>query len=138
MNKRLRTIKRIEHLQRRMHELSVWRLTALGQQRDQLSTAHAEILSAMSAGVLAFGSTAAAATRRIRTLEVEIESVKRAHRTQSRRALELGARSQLAGASLKAATEQSRRDRQSGELADLVVGMLRASGSASRKGEASG
>jgi len=134
MSERLRKFRRIDHLQRRLHDLSVWRLSALGRQRDQINAAHAEMLNAMSAGFFAFGSAAAAANRRIRAIEVEIENANRAHENQSRRSLELGARSQLAGASLRAATEQSRRDRQNRELADLIEEMLRASGSASRKG----
>ncbi len=133
MKARLERLKRIDQLQRRLHELSAWRLTALGRQRDQLTDAHLEMVNAMSADLFAFGGLAAAATRRIRAIEVEIDSAKGVYEAQAKRSLEHGARSQLAVGALKSAVAQHRRDGENKALAELIEAMLQAKGSASRK-----
>jgi hypothetical protein len=133
MNARLQKVRRIGHLQQRLRDLSLWRLSALDQQRDQLSDARAEMLRAMSDGLFAFGSAAAAASRRICAIEMELENANSVHELQSRQALEHGVRLQLALAALRAVTEQSVRNRQSHELAEAIEKMSHASGSASRK-----
>ena len=107
MKKRLDKLKRIDRLQRRLHDLSVWRLTALGQQRDQLTNAHLEMLDAVGTGLLAFGRPAAAATRRIRALEVEIAAAKSVYEEQAKRSLEQGVRSRLADRAREAAAAES-------------------------------
>ena len=133
MKVRLERLKRIDQLQKRLHELSAWRLMALGQQRDQLTEAHLEMLSALSEGLCAYGGPAAAATRRIRAMEMEIDSAKGVYDAQAKRSLEHGARSQLAGGALKTAAEQNRRVDQNKALAELIEATLHAKGSASRK-----
>jgi hypothetical protein len=133
MKAKLERLKRIEQLQRRLHELSDWRLMALGQQRNQLTDAHLQMLNATNADLFAFGAPAAVATRRIRAIEIEIESAKRVYEAQAKRTLEHGARSHLAGRALKAASAQNQRDQQNRSLAELIEVMLHAGSSASRK-----
>jgi hypothetical protein len=133
MKGKLERLKRIEQLQRRLHELADWRLMALGQQQDKLAGAHVDMLNAMGDGPFAFGDPAAAATRRIRAIEMEIAIVKDVFAAQAKRTLEHGVRLQLATGALEAASAQVRRDEQSRSLGELIEGMLHARGSASRK-----
>src|SRR5271156_2925491 len=110
MKKRLDKLEQIDRLQRRLHDLSVWRLAALGQQRDQLTKAHVEMLDAVGTGWFAFGRPAAAATRRIRALEVEIAAAKGDYDAQAQHSLEQGVRARLANRAREAAAADLRVD----------------------------
>ncbi len=68
MKKRLEALEKIERLQKQMHDLAVWRLNALGRERDELADNHREMWQAMGRGVAAYGPPAAAAMRRIRSV----------------------------------------------------------------------
>lgn len=133
MKKRHDKLKQIDRLQRRLHDLSVWRLAALGKQRDQLTTAHVEMLDAVGTGLFAFGRPAAAATRRIRALEVEIVAAKAVYEEQSKRSLELGVRSRLADRAREAAAADLRTDVEKRTLSELIEWSLHRPNSGSRK-----
>ena len=133
MKKRLEKLMRIERLQRRLHDLSVWRLTALGQQRDQLTNAHVEMLDAVGTGLLAFGPPAAAATRRIRALEVEIAVVKGGYEEQAKRSFEQGVKSRLADRAREGAAADLRADLEKRTLSELIDWSLQQPPSGSRK-----
>src|SRR5271155_3018640 len=133
MKKRLDKLVRIDRLQRRLHDLSVWRLAALGRQRDQLTNAHLEMLDAVGTGLLAFGRPAGAAPRRIRALEVEIAAAKGAYEEQAKRSLEQGVRSRLADRAREAAAADLRTDVEKRTLSELIEWSLQRPNSGSRK-----
>jgi hypothetical protein len=133
VKKRLEKLQRIERLQRRLHDLSVWRLATLGRQRDQLTNAHLEMLDAVGTGLLAFGPPAAAATRRIRSLEVEITVAKGGYEEQAKRSLEQGVRSRLADRAREAAAADLRADLEKRTLSELIEWSLQRPTSGSRK-----
>jgi hypothetical protein len=133
VKKRLDKMKRIERLQQRLHDQSVWRLAALGQQRDQLTNAHLEMLDAVGTGLLAFGAPAAAATRRIRALEVEIVAAKNGYEEQAKRSLEQGVRSRLAERAREGAAADWRSDVEKRTLSELIEWSLQRPNPGSRK-----
>lgn len=133
MKKRLDKLRRIDRLQRRLHDQSVWRLASLGQQRDLLTSAHLEMLDAMGSGLLAFGPPAAAATRRIRALEVEIAAAQSGYDEQAKRSLEQGVRSRLADRAREAAAAELRTDLEKRTLSELIEWSVQQAISASRK-----
>jgi hypothetical protein len=126
-------LKRIERLQKRLHDLSVWKLTHLAEERDKLSVAHADMIRALGEGLLSFGAAASAGTRRIRSIEMEINAARAAHAAQAKRALENGARSKLAEKVVERAEDDNRRDVEKKTLAELIEWSLQASISGSRK-----
>ena len=133
MKTRIDRLKRIENLQRRLHELSQWRLAALGQQRDRLAGAHGEMLGALSEGLLAAGAPAAAATRRIRALELEMAVAQTGYDTQAKLTLDFGARAHLADRALDAATVAHRQHAERKTLVELIERSLAVDGTGSRK-----
>lgn len=133
MKKRLDKLKRIDRLQRRLHDLSVWRLATLARQKEQLTNTHLEMLDAVGSGLLAFGPPAAAATRRIRRLEVEIEVAKGGYEEQAKRSLEQGVRSRLADRACEAAAADLRADLEKRSLLELIEWSLQRPTSGSHK-----
>ncbi len=133
MKKRLDKLKRIETLQRRLHDLSVWRLTHMAQQRDQLASAHSEMIDALGAGLLSFGGAAAAATRRIRAIEVEMATARSVYESQAKHAKDHGVRSRMAERAVESAAAQYRTEVEKKSLAELIDWTLQASNSGSRK-----
>jgi hypothetical protein len=133
VKKRLEKLQRIDRLQRRLHDLSVWRLATLGRQRDQLTNSHLEMLDAVGTGLLAFGPPAAAATRRIRRLEVEIEVAKGGYEEQAKRSLEQGVRSRLADRARESAAAEFRSDLEKRTLSELIEWSVQKANSGSHK-----
>ena len=133
MKKRLDKLKRIEKLQRRLHDLSVWRLTTLAQQRDQLASAHSEMIDALGAGLLSFGGAAAAGTRRIRAIEVEMAVARNVYESQAKHAQDHGVRTRMAERAVESASAEYRADAEKKTLAELIDWTLQASNSGSRK-----
>ena len=125
MKKRLEALERIERLQKQMHDLAIWRLTALGRERDALAENQREMWEAMGRGVAAYGAPAAAAMRRIRGLEREIAAAEAEYEAQTRRAVDQGARAKLADRARESADARYREQRQRKELADLIENSLR-------------
>ena len=133
MKSRLEKLKRIERLQKQLHDLSVWKLSNLADQRDKLTAAHVEMVEALSEGLLAFGGPAAAANRRIRSLEVEITAADAAHAAQVKHAFAQGARSKMAEQVVGRAREEYRRETEKKSLAELIDQALQTSRPGSRK-----
>jgi hypothetical protein len=125
MKKRLESLEKIGSLQKQMHDLEVWRLTAIGRKRDDLTQAHREMLAAMGSGVAAYGAPAAAALRRIRAVEREIAAAAAEYEAQTRRAIDQGTRAKLADRARESADARYRDQRQRKELADLIERSLR-------------
>lgn len=133
MKTRLDKLTRIDKLQRRLHDLSLWRLIALGRARDRLTSAHLEMLDAVGTELFAFGGPAAAATRRIRALEREIAVAQAGYAEQAKRALDHGVRSRVADVAREAAAAQYRADAERRNLAELIDWSLRQAHPGSRK-----
>lgn len=133
MKSRLDKLKRIERLQKQLHDLSVWKLSNLAEQRDKLAVAHVEMIQALGEGLLAFGGAAAAATRRIRSLEVEMTETNAAHAAQAKQAFAQGARSKLAEQVVGRARAEYRRETEKKSLAELIEQSVQSSVTGSRK-----
>jgi hypothetical protein len=125
MKKRLESLEKIERVQRQLHELAVWRLAALGRERDDLAANHQGMLEAMGRGLLAYGAPAAAATRRIRALEREMAAIAAAYEAQERQAVDQGARAKLADRARENVDARYREQKERKELADLIERSLR-------------
>jgi hypothetical protein len=125
MKKRLEALEKIERLHKQMHDLAVWRLTALGRERDDLIENHRQMLEAMGRGVIFYGAPAAAATRRVRALEMQIAAAAAEVEAQTRRAIEQGVRAKLADRARDSADARYREQRQRKELAELIERSLR-------------
>jgi hypothetical protein len=133
MKSRLDKLTRIERLQRQLHDLSVWKLATLGRQRDQLTNTHVEMLDAAANGLFSIGRPAAAATRRIRALEVEIAAAHSSYDEQAKRSLEMGVRSRLADRAREAAATEHRSEGEKRTLSELIEWSLQQPNSGSRK-----
>ena len=125
MKKRLEALEKIERLQKQMHDLAVWRLAALGRERDGLADNHREMLEAIGRGVVFYGAPAAAAMRRIRKLEREIAAAAAEFEAQTRRAIDQGIRAKLADRVRENADARYRDQKQRKDLADLIESSLR-------------
>lgn len=125
MKKRLEALEKIERLQKQMHDLAVWRLAALGRERDALADNHREMLEAIGRGAVFYGAPAGAAMRRIRKLEREIAAAAAEFEAQTRRAIDQGIRAKLADRVRENADARYRDQKQRKELADLIESSLR-------------
>ena len=133
MKSKLDKLKRIERLQKRMHELSVWKLTHMAQEREKLTRTHSEMVTALGEGLLCFGGAASAATRRIRTIEVAMTAAQAAETEQARHALEQGMRSRAAERAVQSTANNHRSELQNKSLAELIDQSLQTSLSGSHK-----
>ncbi len=131
MKNRLESLAKIERLYKQMHDLAVWRLSALERERDKLVEDHRAMLAAMEGDTLAYGGLAAAAVRHIRSLEVKIAAANAECAAQAKRALEQGARAKLADRALSDLEARHRDQQQRKELADLIDASLRNANSSS-------
>jgi hypothetical protein len=123
---KLDKLKRIERLQKRMHDLSRWKLTHMAHEREKLTQAHSEMITALGEGLLSFGGAASAATRRIRAIEVEMKAAEAAEVTQARDALEKGLRSRAAERAVDSTAAKYRNELQNKSLAELIEQSLHA------------
>jgi hypothetical protein len=131
---KLEKMKRIERLQKRIHEFSTWKASRLALKREELVGAHAEMIAALGEGLLSFGGAASAATRRIRALEVEEREAKAAHEAQSRKALEHGMRARAAERALQSTAAAARAETEKRSLEELIEqSQQRPDGSVPRK-----
>jgi len=117
---KLDKMKRIERLQKRMHELSRWKLTNMAHEREQLAQAHSEMIAALGEGLLAFGGAASAATRRIRSIETAMKAAEAAETAQARHALEQGLRSRAAERAVQSVAAKHQSEMQNKDLAELI------------------
>jgi hypothetical protein len=125
MKKRLESLEKIERVHSQMHDLAVWRLAALGRERDDLAENHRQMLEAMGSGIAAYGAPAAAALRRVRALEKEIAAAEAEYEAQTRRAIDQGTRAKLADRARESLEAKYRDQKQRKELADLIERSLR-------------
>ena len=133
MKARLEKLKRIERLQKQLHDLSRWKLTHLAEQRERLATAHIEMIQALGEGLLSFGGAAAAATRRIRSLELEISAAEVEHAAQVKQTFAQGARSKMAEHVVERAEEAHRREVDKRSLNELIEQSVQRSQQGSHK-----
>jgi len=89
-------LKRIERIRKRLADLSAWRLARLTHEREKLETTHAEMLSALGEGLMAFGPPSVAGTRRVRALEQEMAATQVYEKLLAARALDDGRLAKLA------------------------------------------
>jgi hypothetical protein len=133
LKKKLERLKRIERLQKRIHELSTWKLSKLAARKEQLDVAHIEMIAALGEGLLSFGGAASAATRRIRALEVEKQEANVAHEAGQRQSFELGMRARAAERAVQATAAEARAEADKKSLEALIEQSLRADGPVPRK-----
>ena len=120
MKKRLDGLKRIERVQRQLYDLANWRLAALTRAQELLVRNHREMIEAVGRDLASHGPLAAAATRRIRAIEQQIELSVTDHRTQSKAAIGSAARAKLADLAMSAADARHREQRERKDLTELV------------------
>ena len=116
-----------------MHDLSRWRLAAMGRERDALSAAHTQMLEALGEGLLSFGGAAAAGTRRIRSLDLEMARADHSYETQAKEAFDRGVRSKTAERVLDTAQMEHRQELEKKSLAELIEWSLQSRDTASHK-----
>jgi hypothetical protein len=124
MKKRLESLEKIERVQKQMHDLAVWRLAALGRDREALVEDHRQMLAAIDNGLLAYGAPAAAAFRRIRALEMKIAAAEAELAAQRRRTVAHGTRAKLADRARESVEAAYRDQQQRKELAELIDASL--------------
>jgi len=130
---RLEKVKSIERLQKRLHELALWKANHTAARRDRLAAAHVEMIAALGEGLLTFGAAAAAATRRIRSLELEISAAETAHAAQVATARERGARSKIAERFVERTRAEARQEEEKKSLTELIERSLQRPDSGSHK-----
>jgi hypothetical protein len=123
---KLDKLKRIERLQKRMHELSRWKLTHMANERERLTQAHSEMINALGEGLLSFGGAASAATLRIRSIEVEMKAAEAAEKAQANHAFEQGMRSRAAERAVKSTSDKHESEVHNKNLAELIEQSLSA------------
>lgn len=133
MKSKVDKLKRIEALQKRMHDLSRWRLASLARERDALTEAHTQMLQALGEGLMSFGGAAAAGTRRIRSLELEMARADQTYQTQVKETFDRGVRSKTAERALDSAKAEHRQELEKKSLSELIEWSLQSKDSASRK-----
>lgn len=133
MRKRLEKLKRIERLQKHIHELSTWKVARLAAKRTQLADAHLEMIVALGDGLLSFGGAASAATRRIRAIEVETGEISAAHDAQVLQSQEFGMRAHAAKRAVQSTDAKVRAEADKKSLETLIEQSLRSPGSVPRK-----
>ncbi len=124
MKRAIERLQRIERLRKRLADLSAWRLARLAHERERLESAHAEMLTALGDGLMAYGPASLAGTRRVRALEREMSAAQAHEKDLAARALDDGRLAKLAEGRLDAvrAAWQEALDRKSLEdLIDLTV-----------------
>ncbi len=116
-----------------MHELASWRAAKLANKRKALDEAHAQMIEALGQGLLSFGAAASAATRRIRSIEVEASEAAAAHDDQHRKVFEYGLRAHAVDRAVDAAHQRVRAAAERKSLEELIDLSQQQPGSVPRK-----
>jgi hypothetical protein len=132
MKERMDRLRRIERLQKQMHDLAVWRLTSVARERERLTREHSQMIEAMSEGLMAYGGPAAAGARRVRALERDLGIARDLEANLERKQIEQGARAKLADRAAGAARNEYREALEKKSLEELIASAL-SMPSASRK-----
>jgi hypothetical protein len=120
MKKRLDSLEKISQLQAKLHDLTRWRLAAIGQQRDTLEEAERAMVEALNSEAVGHGATAAAASRRLRSIGRQIAVAKADYDAQSQRVLDQGARAKLAQRLVENVDAKHRAEKERKDLGDLI------------------
>lgn len=120
MRNRLKSLEKISQLQSKLHDLTLWRLAAIDQQRDALEQTQQAMIDAMDRDMIGHGALAAAATRRLRAVDRQIAVAKADYQAQSRRVVDQGARAKLAERLVEGADAEYRARKDRKDLGDLI------------------
>ena len=132
MKKRLNSLEKLSQLQAKLHDLSVWKLTAIEQQRGALEAAERAMIEALNNNdFMANGAPAAAAARRLRSIGREIAVANSVHSAQSQRVRDQGARAKLAERLVEDADAEYRAQKDRKDLGDIIERSLRGKSSSS-------
>lgn len=126
MKKRLDALEKISQLQAKMHDLTRWRLAAIGQQRVSLEEAERAMIDALNSDAVGVGAPAAAASSRLRSIGRQIAMAKADYDAQSQRVLDQGARAKIAQRMVESADAKMRAERERKDLGDLIERSLNA------------
>lgn len=126
MKKRLDALAKISQLQAKLHDLTRWRLAAIGQQRVSLEEAERAMIDALNSDAVGVGATAAAASGRLRSIGRQIAMAKADYDAQSQRVLDQGARAKIAQRMVESADAKMRAEKERKDLGDLIERSLNA------------
>ena len=126
MKKRLDALEKISQLQSKLHDLTRWRLAAIGQQRVSLEEAERQMIDALNSDAVGVGAPAAAASSRLRSIGRQIAVAKADYDAQSQRVLDQGARAKIAQRMVESADAKMRAEKERKDLGDLIERSLNA------------
>ena len=126
MKKRLDALEKISQLQAKLHDLTRWRLAAIGQQRVSLEEAEREMIDALNSDAVGVGAPAAAASSRLRSIGRQIAIAKADYDAQSQRVLDQGARAKIAQRMVESVDAKMRAEKERKDLGDLIERSLNA------------
>jgi hypothetical protein len=125
MKKRVKTLNRVQQLQKQLYDLSVWRLNSLEGQLASLEGTRSELLDAKGSDPMYYGPLGALAARRLRSVERQISSVKEHQSAQAQHALDQGGRLRLAERLLDKANADHRSHSDRLQLAEIIDRVVR-------------
>lgn len=125
MKKRVKTLNRVQQLQKQLYDLSVWRLSLLEGQLASLEGARSELIQAKGSDPMYYGPLGSLAARRLRSVEREISSVKETQRAQAQHTFNQGGRLRLAERLLEKADANHRSHADRLELAEIIDRVVR-------------
>jgi hypothetical protein len=131
MRQRRKSLAKIQLLQDQLHKLSTWKLAALAERRLALEEAQKATIEAIDRDALTNGVLVAAATRHLRGIDRQIESVEAEHAVQTRLTLQQGARAKLAERLVDSVDAQYRMQQERSDLGDLIERSLAKRGASS-------
>jgi hypothetical protein len=131
MKNRLKSLEKIQQLQAKLHDLSLWRLAEIGQRREALEEEQREMIEAIDREAMKNGALLAGATRRLRAVDKQIAGAKADYEAQSKHALDQGARAKTAQRLLASVDAKVRAQEERKSLADLIERTIRKGASSS-------
>jgi hypothetical protein len=120
MKQRRKALAKILVLQDQLHKLSTWKLAALDQQQASLIEAQKATIEAIDHDAMTHRVLVASATRHLRAIDRQIETVKIQHAMQTRVAREQGARAKLAERMVDRVDVTYRMQQERNDLSDLI------------------
>src|SRR5260221_14012380 len=95
MKRQRDSLAKILLLQEKLHKLSTWKIAALDRTRIELAEAQRQTIAAIDHDAMTHRLLVASATRRLRTIDNQIELVKAAHAAQTEHSREQGTRAKI-------------------------------------------
>jgi hypothetical protein len=120
MKRQLEKLNRISRLQTQMRDLEKWRLNTLKLEQEALVQAHREMVDLLGGELASFGPVAAVATRRVRSIEQQIEALAEKFETQAERVVDQAARAKLAEKAVEVTSALHCAQEERKDLAELV------------------